>query len=116
MAECLVKAIDASIPDPGIDAKSSFKAGDIVAVRDDGHVWGSAEGPPMFRVVKFSGTPAEELAHLVQPQLVPLANLIAPTVRKIPRLFRLARRTLPRPTARPRRFRIDSGDLIQDKG
>lgn len=47
MAEILLKIIDHS-PDP-----MSFKAGDVVYIRDDGFSWGSAEREdPSYRIIK----------------------------------------------------------------
>jgi hypothetical protein len=57
MAELLIKAIDASNPDPSKDESGCYKKGDIVHVSDDGHEWGSQEGLPTFVVVKCPGVP-----------------------------------------------------------
>jgi hypothetical protein len=43
MAELLIKAIDATNPDPGKDATGCYKRGDIICVRPDGFQWGSEE-------------------------------------------------------------------------
>lgn len=55
MAELLIKAVDASHPDPDKDEAGCYKKGDIVHVVDDGHEWGAKEGLPTFVVVKCPG-------------------------------------------------------------
>lgn len=55
MCELLVKAVDASHVDPVIDLRGCYKKGDIVAVVDDGHIWGVLERPPTFVLVKVLG-------------------------------------------------------------
>jgi len=48
VARLLIRAIDNINPGPALDVTEMFKAGDIVRVEEDGHVWGSAEGVPGF--------------------------------------------------------------------
>lgn len=55
MAELLVKASDATNPDPAKDQRGCYKRGDVVCVRPDGHEWGRLEGLPRFVVVKVPG-------------------------------------------------------------
>lgn len=64
MARLLVKLVDYTIAgDAKADRVQSFKAGDIVKVYPDGHVFGLLEGPPKFTVVDMPGT-VEELEYL----------------------------------------------------
>jgi len=55
MAELLIKAVDATIPDPTKDQRGCYKRGDIVVVMPDGHTWGKEEGLPKFVIVKIPG-------------------------------------------------------------
>lgn len=67
MAEILIKAIDNTHPDPIKNLRGCYKAGDPVAVFDDGHAWGKEEGPPKFFILKLPGVPAAQVRHLIQP-------------------------------------------------
>ena len=51
MAEFLIKAEDAPVP----DSAGKWYAASIVVVREDGHEWGGAEGPPKFFIIKVPG-------------------------------------------------------------
>ncbi|HTG44144.1 MAG TPA: hypothetical protein VK633_06395 [Verrucomicrobiae bacterium] len=53
MAELLVKAVDATNPDPMKDARGCYKRGMPVVVFDDGHEWGDQENLPTFALLKF---------------------------------------------------------------
>lgn len=65
MAELLVKAVDATHPDPAKDARGCYKRGDVVCVQPDGHEWGRLEGLPRFVVVKVPGVSVDQAeAHL----------------------------------------------------
>ncbi len=68
MAEILIKARDATHPDPEVDRQGCYKAGDVVVVREDGHVWGAKEGLPNFRVLKIPGVPAAQIEDLIAEQ------------------------------------------------
>jgi len=61
MAEFLIKAIDATHPDPDTDEQGCYKKGDIVVVMPDGHEWGGKEGPPTFVIVKVPGVTVEQV-------------------------------------------------------
>jgi hypothetical protein len=70
MAELLVKAVDASLPDPNRD-RGCFKAGDIVVVREDGWQWGGEETKPpaeggKFILLKIPGVSVEQLVAFWQ--------------------------------------------------
>ena len=69
MAELLIKAVDATNPDPDVDRQGCYKAGDVVVVRDDGHVWGAKEGPPNFRVLVVPGVSAAQIEDLIAEQV-----------------------------------------------
>jgi len=68
MPRALVKARDASHPDPEKDRRGCYKRGDVVAVMPDGHVWGAMEGPPNFVHVDITGASLEVLQRLVEEQ------------------------------------------------
>lgn len=51
MCELLIKAADA----PVSDGAGKWYAATIVFIADDGHSWGSAEGPPDFYILKVPG-------------------------------------------------------------
>ncbi len=53
MAELLVKAIDATHPDPVKDKQGCYKRGDVVVAMPDGHKWGKEERLPKFVIVKI---------------------------------------------------------------
>ena len=68
MAELLIKAVDATNPDPTKD-RLCGKRGDVVEVQDDGFVWGSDEAMPpdnggKFFILELPGVPKEELEYL----------------------------------------------------
>lgn len=74
MAQLLIKAGDQSAH-PG-----QFKDGDVVVVKDDGHVWGRCESlavwksdgldpkdwPGGFEIVQVPGEPKESYSHLLE--------------------------------------------------
>lgn len=51
MAEFLIKAQDAPVP----DSSGKWYAALIVNVQEDGHEWGGQEGPPKFYILKVPG-------------------------------------------------------------
>jgi len=60
MAELLVMAQDPPVPHP-----RAFTKGMVVDIKDDGHIWGTEERPPLFRVIKIPGVPKEDLQFLL---------------------------------------------------
>ena len=68
MAELLIKAINASHPDPVKDRRGCYKRGDIVVVMPDGHEWGAKEGLPNFFKVKIPGVEVSRLDALREEQ------------------------------------------------
>ena len=54
MAEILIKLQDSFDEE---DPRTAWRTGDIFAIRDDGFVWGTAETPPLFEVIKLPGVP-----------------------------------------------------------
>jgi len=69
MAEILVKAIDAVLPDATQDREASYKRGMPVVVAEDGHKWGQLEKLPAFIVLKFPLVPKIRLLKYIQPEL-----------------------------------------------
>jgi hypothetical protein len=53
----LIKAADNVHSDPDTDERCCWKKNDIVVIMEDGHPWGSKEGPPKFYVVSLPGIP-----------------------------------------------------------
>ncbi|HHL39622.1 MAG TPA: hypothetical protein ENJ37_03880 [Deltaproteobacteria bacterium] len=72
MAEFLIKAVDASHPDPAKDRTGCYKRGDVVAVAPDGHRWGRDEALPKFLVVRVPGLPVERARRYTEPLYDPL--------------------------------------------
>jgi len=66
MSEILVKAIDAKHADPDKDARGCYKVGMPVVVMPDGHIWGLAEGPPTFVVIKLPGVSVEAVQKYIE--------------------------------------------------
>ena len=83
VVELLVKAVDATNPDPEKDRVSCYKAGFIVDVKPDGHKWGRqeslqqwlAEGLPRadwpgnFFIIRMTGLPIEKAKALLDEQV-----------------------------------------------
>lgn len=72
--ELLVKAVDYVHPDPTEDARGAWKAGMIVVVKADGHMWGKLEALPpaqggKFVVLKFPGVSAAKLEKYLAAQV-----------------------------------------------
>lgn len=65
MAEFLIKAIDATHPDPVKNERGCYKRGDVVAVKPDGWPWGAREGFPTFVIVKVPGLDPAAVEHLL---------------------------------------------------
>lgn len=61
MCEMLIKATDNTHPDPHCNECHCWKTDDIVVVMEDGHIWGSKEGPPKFYIVSLPGVPKEDV-------------------------------------------------------
>jgi hypothetical protein len=57
MAEILVKAVDATHPDPVKDQRGCYKRGMFVAVKPDGWEWGALERLPQFAIIKIPTIP-----------------------------------------------------------
>lgn len=62
MCELLVRIVDKISDDPYNNAKLT-KSGDVIVICDDGHEWGRAEGPPMYRVIRVPGVEAATLGN-----------------------------------------------------
>jgi len=59
MAELLVKAKDATHPDPTKDQRGCYKIGMIVEIREDGCIYGTSEGLPTFYKIKIPLVPTD---------------------------------------------------------
>lgn len=57
MAELLIRAANNATAHTNatLELSGAYKRGDIVVVKPDGWLWGSAEGPPVFVKVKIPG-------------------------------------------------------------
>lgn len=62
MAELIIKAQDAPVADSG----GKWYAARIVAVVEDGHVYGSSEGPPDFFILKVPGISKQDAEAYLQ--------------------------------------------------
>lgn len=101
MAELLILNRDAT------PEQRSYKRGDIVAVMDDGHQWGSAEGLPDFVRASLPGVPASALDNsLTLPHETAAAELAPSAVRAIPRLYAGYCREHPPERITRRRYRV----------
>lgn len=62
MAEFLIKAQDAPVPDgPG-----KWHAARIVFIGEDGHTWGNEEGPPAFYIIKVPGVSVQDAEQYLE--------------------------------------------------
>ena|SRR3972149_5972771 len=68
MAEILVKAIDATHPDPDKDRRGCYKRGMPVVVMDDGHEWGKEERLPKFVIIKIPLTSKDKIMKYIDPE------------------------------------------------
>ena len=62
MAEFLIKAQDAPVP----DGAGKWYAARIVYVGEDGHTWGGEEGPPKFYIIKVPGVSRDDALQYTQ--------------------------------------------------
>jgi len=67
MCEILVKATNATHPDPDIDRRGCYKRGYPVVVMPDGHPWGNEERLPLFVVIKLPGVSVETAQKYIEP-------------------------------------------------
>ena len=68
MAEMLVKAIDATHPNPDKDRRGCYKRGMPVVVMDDGHEWGKEERLPKFVIIKIPLTSKDKIMKYIDPE------------------------------------------------
>lgn len=69
MSEMVVWVVSQRSDDPYIDAQC-WKAGDVICVMEDGHPFSEAEKTnPDWKIVKFPGVPASDLAAFTAPEL-----------------------------------------------
>ena len=52
-------------PEPTDPTRSLPRPGDVVAIMEDGHAWGSKERDYPFRIIARPGQPVEALANLL---------------------------------------------------
>lgn len=73
MAELLIKATDATHPDPQTDRSGCYKRGDVVAVMPDGHSWGPEElNREKFYLIRLPGVSPEALEKYLEPERDPV--------------------------------------------
>lgn len=71
MTELLVKAVDATHPDPVKDQRGCYKQGDVVLVRDNGFEWGALEVIPpadggKFAIIAITDVTAQQVRNWVR--------------------------------------------------
>ena len=71
MAEFLIKAVNATNPDPTKDERGCYKRGDIVDVRPDGFAWGLEERLPRFVQVQVTGVSVAAALAYIAPSTDP---------------------------------------------
>jgi hypothetical protein len=79
MAEILVRAVDGTCADP----LSNPLRGMPVVVMEDGHVWGTCEGPPEYVIIKIPGVAVDTVQPYLQRCPWPTARPILPRMKKI---------------------------------
>lgn len=71
MAELLIKAVDATHPDPVKDLRGCYKKGDVVVIKPDGWSWGKEElKKEKFYILRIPDKKPEELEYLVKEHIV----------------------------------------------
>jgi hypothetical protein len=68
MASMLIKAVDATNPDPETDRRGCYKAGMIVEIREDGAPRGFLEKWPAFAWIHAPGVPADAVRKYMKPE------------------------------------------------
>lgn len=71
--ELLLMAVDKHHPDPVIDKAGSYKKGDVVCIKNEGHEWGRLEALTHFLVVKADLT-ERETEEFVKPETSPVLD------------------------------------------
>lgn len=74
MAEILIKAVDATHPDPVKDRRACHKKGDPVEIREDGAEWCAYECLPKFYVFKLPGVSVEQAGKYIEPHMEPVVK------------------------------------------
>ena len=101
MAELLILNRDATAE------QRSYKRGDVVVVRDDGHQWGGAEGLPDFVVAHLPGVSVAAVeAALTLPHQIEAAELAPSALRAVPGLYRRYIRAQQPERITRRRYRV----------
>lgn len=115
MAQALIKAVDHVHPDPEVDRQGSHKRGDIIAVRPNGHQWGSKEGPPRFVVVTVPDSWLDDDNEYQGPLQESRGEVVPRSARGLRRLARRIARKKERRVQRRHRWSVDldnGGGLI----
>jgi hypothetical protein len=69
MSELLIRVTDKTNPDPYLDV-GCCKRGDVIAVCEDGHQWGSQElTAPYWRILKLPGIPVATAQNFLASQV-----------------------------------------------
>jgi len=115
MARLLIKAVDATSPDPAKDKAGCYKLGDIVVIRDDSHEWSPSEGLPAFLQLDIVGDP-EQVQFLEATENEQGADLTTPAIRKILGLSNKIIRINERKTLRRRQYQVDLTGVVFAEG
>ena len=114
MARLLIRGLDNHHPDPVLDLREMFKAGDVICVAEDGHVWGAKEQPPAFQQVDLPGpasdyqqyiAPAAEAEYSLPGDFLAYRNFFMDMVQDV---FTDRGKNF----SRPRRYRYVAGDFV----
>lgn len=111
MAEILIKAVNATHPDPETDRTGCYKRGMPVVVMPDGHPWGSAERLPRFVVIKVPGVPVDRVQKYIGPEYTPSPEVDPAVYRR--RVWQIRWADLP---AAARNKLTNTGQLIVKAG
>lgn len=85
--ELLIMAVDKHHPDLVTDKAGSYKKGDVVCIKNEGHEWGRMESLPLFLVVKADLT-EKEVEEFVKSEKSPVLNTNGETIIKTRRKYK----------------------------
>jgi len=74
VCQLLIKAVDATNPDPATDRRGCYKAGMIVEVREDNSPRGTLEKWPAFAWIMVPGISADTVRKYMQPEISALTG------------------------------------------
>lgn len=95
-------------------ASPPYDDGDIIAVADNGHVWGKMEGPPMFRIESISDDEFYRRSNLTLQLEESDLDVLPGAIKHAPRVAIKAARAVKRGVLKPRRYTLKNGK-VQDK-